>query len=208
MNRKGKAATGFAWAGVAKDVADRAGYELVSYSVWGGLAFKLPRPVSPCIQFFIQRVASGQVAPLAFVGIYVEAFEREWRDRLLQTNVSPDLDDLPFGLHVANISSLRPRPWVPTSPSDEDVGVVDSWLARVFEYAKRLPSSMDALVSAIETDKIADHNLEAYRGHSLKVCGFVRWLRRTRGVDVRERLMPLLTDQTEPYDVGVMLGEP
>jgi hypothetical protein len=67
---------------------------------------------------------------------------------------------------------------------------------------------MDDLVQAIETNKIADHSVEAYCGHSVKVRGLIQWLRRAQGVDVSERLLPLLTDDTEPYDVAVMLGEP
>lgn len=208
MNQKSKARTGFAWAVVAKEEAERAGFERVSYSVWGGDAFRLAGPVSPCVQFFIQPVTSGQVAPLAFVGIYIEAFERQWRDRLLQTEMSPELDDLPFGLHVANVASLMPRPWVPTSPSNEDIGAVRNWLGRLFDYARRLPSTMDALVYAIGTGRIADHSLEAYRGHSVKLRGLVRWLHRTHGVDVSDRLLPLLTDRTEPYDVNKMLDAP
>jgi len=180
----------------------------VGYRVWGGDAFRLPEPVSPCVQFFIQPVSPSEIAPLVFFGVFVDAFEADWRDRLLQTDLSPDLDDLPFGLHVANIASLMPRPWVPTSPSDEDVRAIQVWLERVFEYARRLPASMADLLAAIEMNKIADHDLSSYRGHSVKVRGFVQWLRRTHGIDVSERLLPMLTDRTDPYDVEVMLGEP
>lgn len=208
MNRKNRARIESTWAAVAKDAAGRAGFDRVGYPLQGGDAFRLAWPVSPCVQFFIQRVTATEVAPLAFVGVYVEAFEGEWRDRLLQTDLSPELDDLPFGLHVGNVAGLRPRPWVPTSPSDQDIIAVQVWLGRVFEYARRLPSSIGALVTAVEANQIADHTLAAYRGHSLKVRGLVQWLRRTHGIDVGAQILPLLTDQTDPYDVRVMLGEP
>jgi len=196
-----------AWPALAKDAALRAGFERVGYPLQGGEAFRLAGPVSPCVQFFIQRVTSSKMAPLAFVGVYVEAFEGEWRDRLLQTDLSPELDDLPFGLHVGNVASLGPRPWVPTSPSDQDASAAQDWLVRVFAYARRLPSSMDDLVAALKTNNIADHILRAYRGHSVKIRGLVQWLRRTHGIDVSEQVLPLLTDRTEPYDAQRMLRE-
>ena len=199
---------GFAWAGVGKDVAERAGFVPVGHPVQDGDAFRLATPVSPLVQFFVQRVTATEVAPLAFVGVYVAAFEAEWRGRLLQTDLSPDLEGPLFGLHVGNVATLRPRPWVPASPSDQDANAVRDWLARVFEYARLLPASLDALVSALETNKIADHSVAAYRGHSVKIRGLIQWLRRTHGIDVSARVLPLLTDQTDPYDVRVMLGEP
>ena len=38
-----------------------------------------------------------------------------------------------------------------------------------------------------------------------KVRGLVEWLHRVHDIDVREPVLPLLSDRTEPYDVNVML---
>ena len=115
---------------------------------------------------------------------------------------------MPFALYAANIAKLRPRPWSPNSPSDQDVASVRDWLDLLFDHAKRLPSSVDGLAAAIEANKIADHNAEAYLGHPVKVRGLVEWLHRNHGVDLRARVLPHLRDHTEPYDVNVMLGPP
>ncbi len=86
---------------------------------------------------------------------------------------------------------------------------MQDWLGRVFDYAKRrLPSGVPALVSAFDAGRIADHSVEAYLGHPVKVRGLVGWLRRARGIDVGERVLPLLGGRTEPYDVSAMLGPP
>jgi len=82
------------------------------------------------------------------------------------------------------------------------------WLDRAFEYAKRLPSSMESLIAAIESARMVDHTVEGYFGHPVKVRGFVEWLRRTHGVDVGGELLPGLDPRTEPYDVDAMLGRP
>ncbi len=86
---------------------------------------------------------------------------------------------------------------------------MQDWFGRVFAYAKRLPSSMPELISAISEDNIDGEGLWAYFGHPVKIRGFVEWLRRTSGsTNVAKHLLPLLEDRTEPYDVNVMLDDP
>jgi hypothetical protein len=67
---------------------------------------------------------------------------------------------------------------------------------------------MNDLMAAIEANRIADHEVWAYLGHPVKVRGLVDWMRRAHGVDVGGRLLPLLSDRTDPYDVQTMLGRP
>ena len=125
----------------------------------------------------------------------------------MRTDSPPEYEGPAFGLNALNVRALRPRPWSPDPPSAEDVAALGEWFDRVFEYAsRRLPSSMDSLVAAIEANRIADHDVGAYHGHPVKVRGFVDWLRRTHAVDLGPRLLPLLPNRTEPYDVSVMLG--
>ena len=202
-----RARRGFAWNALARAAAGRAGFHDAPYSLEGD-TFTRHGAVSPFVQIFFRRVTNTETSPAAFVGVHVDEFEREWRGRLRRTAVSELGEFPPFALHVANMAVLRPRPWSPNSPSAEDVASVEEWLDRVFDYAKRLPSSLPALVAAIEANKIGDHIVEFYLGHPVKVRGLVEWLGRTHGVDVRERVLPLLGDDTEPYDLNVMLRPP
>lgn len=195
----------FAWGALARTAAERAGFQDGPYQLEGN-TFNRKGVVSPLVQVFFQRVTNTETAPVAFVGVHVDDFEREWRDRLLRTTVSEVGEFPPFALHAMNIAAFRPRPWSQNLPGDEDIAAVRDWLDRVFDYAnRRLPSSVAALAAAIEANKIADHNVEAYLGHPVKVRGLVGWLRRVHGVDVSGRVLPLLGDRTEPYDVSVML---
>lgn len=194
------------WSGIAEEAAGRAGFTKPPYPLLGQ-AFYLGGEVSPSVLVGFQRVAPKTVAPEVAVGVYIEPFEREWLDRLLRTDSSPEYEGPAFGLHGANVRALRPRPWCSDPPSAEDIAALGEWFDRAFEYAKRLPSSMDSLVAAIEANRIADHDVGAYHGHPVKVRGFVDWLRRARGVDLGPKLLPLLPDRTEPYDVNVMLGD-
>jgi len=193
------------WARFAAQSARNAGYAETPCPL-EGQPFSLPGEVAPCVQVFVRRVTFNEVAPEAFIGVYLEAFERGWRDRLIRTGLDPKHQTPTFGLHIANVLRLGLTPWAPNAPSDQDVAAVKDWLDRVFDYAKRLPSSLDSLVAAINANKIADHNVEAYLGHPVKVRGFVQWLRREHGIDIGDRLLPLLSDRTEPYDVRAMLG--
>jgi hypothetical protein len=146
------------------------------------------------------------VAPDAWLGVYVEAFENAWRDRRFKTGLPAKRDSPVFVLSSLNFASLRPRPWVSSSPSDQEVATVAEWLDRAFEGAKRLPSSTESLLAAIESARIDDQTVEAYLGHPVKVRGFVQWLRLEHGVDLGGRLLPGLSLRTEPYDVEAMLG--
>jgi hypothetical protein len=197
----------FAWQTVARASALRASFQDVRRRI-DGEAFTQSSAVSPSVEVFFQRVTGPETAPEAIFGVHVKEFEREWRDRRRQMGLSELDENLPFVLHAANIAALRPRPWSPNPPSDQDVASVREWLDRVFDYAKRLPSSVPALVTAIEANKIADHNVEAYLAHPVKVRGLIEWLHRNHGVDLRARVLPLLSDRTGPYDLNVMLGPP
>lgn len=204
---RSRAEKSYDWAALARQSAKEVGFEDVTGLLLRGEAFKLGGAVSPCVQVFFQRVTNTDIAPFAFLGVFVEEFEGDWGDRLLRTRLPAKSEDTPFCLYVANIAGLRPRPWCATSPSDQHVAAMQGWLVQVFDYARRrLPSSMTSLVAAVEADRIADHPIWAYLGHPVKVRGFVEWLRRTQGVDVGEHVLPLLDDRTEPYDVRVMLG--
>jgi hypothetical protein len=204
---RSKLKDGFAWKALAKAAAERAGYHDAPY-VLEGDTFTRKGAVSPLVQVFFRRVTNRETAPMAFLGVHVDEFEREWCGRLRGTAVSEAGEFPPFALHVANMAELRPRPWSPNSPSGQDVALVEDWLDRAFDYAKRLPSNLPELVAAIEANKIADHNVEAYLGHPVKVRGLVEWLHRKHGVDVSARVLPLLSDDTEPYDLNLMLGPP
>jgi hypothetical protein len=205
--RRSNPKEGFAWGALARTAAEQAGYQDAPYLL-EGTAFTREGGVSPFVQVFFQRVTNTETAPVAFLGVHVTDFEREWRDRLRRTAESEVGEFPPFALHAMNVWGLMERPWSPNSPAEEDIAAVQDWLDRVFDYAKRLPPSVPALVAAIEANKIADHNVEAYLGHPVKVRGLVEWLHRNHGVDLRSRVLPLLSDRTEPYDLNIMLGPP
>ena len=172
-----------------------------------GQTFILGGEVSPSVQVFLQCVTDTDVAPYVYFGVYVEAFEQDWHDRLLRTDVPPESEGLPLSLHSLNMKSLSPRPWCPIPASVQDAASVREWLDRAFEYARRLPSSIDSLVAAIEANRIVDHILEAYLAHPVRVRGLLQWLRREHGVSLEERVLPLLSDRTGLYDVQMMLGD-
>lgn len=199
----------FDWASVVRRSAVKA--QFLDTPLLRGQAFNLGGEVAPSVQVFFQPVTKVQVAPIAFLGIYVEQFERAWMDRLRQTALSSEApqEDPPFVTLADNFVGLRPRPWAPPrSPSGEDIATTEDWFGRVFAYAKRLPRSMPDLISAIAEDSIDGEGLWAYLGHPVKVRGFAEWLRRTRGVNVAEQLLPQLEDRTDPYDVALMLDDP
>jgi hypothetical protein len=204
MNQN-RARRGFAWDALSRAAAKRAGYQDAPYQL-EGMSFLRKTGVSPFVQVIFRRVTASDTAPAAYLGVHVDEFEREWRGRLRLTAESGIGEFPPFALYSMNIEPIMERPWSPNSPSDQDVASVEAWLDRAFEYAKRLPSSLPALVTAIVANRIADHPLEFYLGHPVKVRGLVQWLLRVHDVDVRERVLPLLSDRTEPYDVNVMLG--
>ena len=197
---------GRVWRALADQAAGRAGFE-VTYSPLQGYSFSLPGPIAPSVDLFFRRITFSEVAPEALLGIYAEAFEADWRDRILRTGQSVWLESPALILYSANLASLRPRPWVPASPSKPDLESMLDWLDRLFAYAARLPSSVEALVAALESNSILEHKASSFLGHPVKVRGFFQWLRRTYGVQVGDNLLPLLTDRTEPYDVEAMLGE-
>ena len=200
--------SGFAWDELTRAVAGRAGFQPAPYVLEGG-SFTRGSAVSPFVQVFFQHVTNRQTAPAAFVGVHVDDFEREWRARLRRNGAAEAGEFPPFALHAMNVASLRPRPWATNSPDANEVAAVQEYLDRTFAYAsQRLPSSLPSLMTAIEANRIADHTVEFYLGHPVKVRGFVEWLRRVQGVDVGDRVLPLLSDYTEPYDVNAMLGPP
>lgn len=185
--------------------AERGGFKSASSDLEGE-PFSIGGAVSPSVQVFFQRITFTEVAPVVWLGVYVEAFECEWRDRRLKTGLPAGGQSPVFGLDSMNVASLRPRPWVSNSPSDQEVAKVAEWLDRAFEYAKRLPSSLESLLAAIESGRMVDHPVTHYLGHPVEVRGFVEWLHREHGVDVAARLLPGLSLRTEPYDVQAMLG--
>ena len=193
------------WMALARRAANGAGFEgtrcPLAYS-----SYSLPSEISPSLQIFFQKITSVEVAPDAFIGVYVEAFELEWSDRLRRTGLSPNFENPPFLLLATNVPSLMRRPWARNSPPDQDAVAVVDWLDRAFQYAKQLPSSVDSLAAAIEANRIADHPVESYLGHPVKVRGFIGWPRRVHSIDLSGRVLPLLSNRTEPYDVQVMLG--
>ncbi len=171
-------------------------------------AFRLEGEVAPYLEVFFEHVTNTHVAPEALLGIYVEEFERDWCERLQRTSKPLAGERPPFLLLAANVKPLMQRPWSPKSPSPQDVAAVRDYLERTFEYAKRLPSSIDGLTAAIQANKIGDHEVWFYLGHAVKVRRFVEWMRRVRGIDLGDRLLAGLGDETEPYDVKVMLDAP
>jgi hypothetical protein len=196
----------FQWGLLIRRAADRAGYQDV-HGHLRGEAFSLGGEVSPSVQVFIQPVTNADVAPIVFFGLHVNDFERDWRARLGRTALPAEFrDDPPFCLNAVNVKTLGERPWSPKSPSDRDVAAVQDWLDRAFVYARSLPANMPGLIAAIEANHIGDHEVWAYLGHPVKVRGFVGWLSRAKGVDLGARLLPLLSDRTEPYAVNAMLG--
>ena len=202
-----RANRGYAWDALATRSAERGGFERLG-SYLEGQPFGLGGAVSPTVQVFFQRITFTEVGPVVWLGVYVDAFEDEWRDRRLMTGLPAKGQSPVFALDGANVRCLSPRPWVSISPSDQEVADMAEWLDRAFEYAKRLPSSMESLIAAIESTRMVDHTVESYLGHPVKVRGFVEWLRRTHGVDVGGELLPGLDPRTEPYDVDAMLGRP
>jgi len=199
----------FDWTSLVRTSADKAQFHDAPFL--RGQAFSLGGDVAPSVQVFFQPVTNAQTAPIAFLGIYVEEFERSWLDRLRKTASSSEApqEDPPFVTLADNVASLRPRPWAPPqSPSGEDVAAMQDWFGRVFAYAKRLPSSMPDLIGAIAEDNIDGEALWAYFGHPVKVRGFVEWMRRTRGVNVAAKMLRQLEDRTDPYDVAAMLDDP
>lgn len=203
----GKSRERFAWADLARQSAEAAGFRPARWRLAAG-SFGLARQVSAYVRVGFQRVTNVNVAPEVFVGMYTEEFELEWSDRLTRTSLPPEFEEAPpLSLHALNIDRLCPRPWPANSPSDQDVAEVRDYLDRAFEYARGFPSGVDDLAAAIHSDRLGEHSVEAYLGHPVKVRGFVQWLHRRHGIDVGERVLPLLTDRTGQYDVRAMLAE-
>jgi len=136
------------WIALAEQAAKRAGFEAVRYPLVGQ-AFSLGGEVAPSLQLFFQRVTFTEIAPEAFLGVYVEAFEREWGERLSRTVLPPEFDgdSPPFALHIANVGRLRPRPWVSNSPTEEGVAAVLDWLGRAFEWRPSRPTGWASIRS-------------------------------------------------------------
>jgi hypothetical protein len=201
-----RARSNYAWDDLAIRSAQRSGFERLSGGYLAGDPFSFGGAVSPCVQVFFQRTTSTELGPVAWLGVYVEAFESEWRDRLLMTDVPAEGESPVLALDSRNVRRLRPRPWVSVTPSEPEVSDMTAWLDRAFEYARLLPSSMEDLIAVIDSTRIVDQTLESYLGHPVKVRGLVAWLFRTQGVDVSGRLLPLLPDRTDPYNVDAMLG--
>jgi hypothetical protein len=197
----------FDWALIARISAERAHFQ--DAPLLHGDSFRLGGDVAPSVQVYFQRVAGRRIAPTAILGVHVEDFEREWRERLKRAK-SRDLEgNPPFGRQAINVDGLSPRPWVaPTQPPPEDIAAMRRWFDRVFASVRRFPQSMPSLIDAIEHDNIDGAPLWCYMGHPVKVRGFVQWLRRTHGVNLGEHLLPTLEDRTEPFDVNVMLDDP
>ena len=202
--------SGYDWASLVRLSAERAGFN--KSTLLRGQSFSKGGEVSPSLQFFLQRVTNTEVAPIAWLGVYVEEFEREWLDRLRHVTSSPqDLDeDPPFCLLADNIERLRPRPWAPANtPSSEDAASMRLWCDHVFEHAEALPSSMPDLITAITKNDLDGRGCKLWNcvGHPVKVRGFVGWLARNHGLVIPERRLAELPDRTEPYDLSVMLDD-
>jgi hypothetical protein len=197
----------FPWPKLFAQLAESAGFRPVRWPLRSG-SFGISREVSPYVDVSFRHVTNVDVAPDIYLGVYAEEFEHEWGERLKRTPLPPRFDEPPpFLLYAFNVASLMPRPWVPRSPSDQHIGEMLHYLERVLDYARQFPSNIDSLVAAIQANRIAEHTVEAYLCHPVKVRGFVQWLIRTHGIDVSEYVLPHLTDMTDPYDVPVMLGE-
>jgi hypothetical protein len=194
----------FDWAALARQAAEAAGYTRVPLPP-ADFAFRFDGQVAPYLDVGFQQVTDTHLAPEVHLGIYIEEFERDWCERLQRTSEPLAGERPPFLLLIANVKEFMDRPWSPKSPSPQDVAAVRDYLDRAFEYAKRLPRSIDNLVAAIQANKIGDHEVWFYCGHSVKVRRFVQWMRRVHGVDLGDRLLAGLDDETEPYDVRVML---
>jgi hypothetical protein len=173
-----------------------------------GASFSLGGEIAPSVEIFFQRVSTAEIAPEVFLGIYADRFEDEWRERLKKTGLSAVGGSPALGLHIANVSSLRPRPWSPFLPSAHDVDALEGWLDRVFEYATQLPSSVQSLANAITRGRILEEKLLIWMGHPVKVRAFSQWLTRTYNIQIGDDVLRLLEDRTEPYDVDIMLGPP
>jgi hypothetical protein len=197
----------FDWAALAEQAARAAGYARLAFPT-AEPAFRLEGEVAPYLEVGFQHVTNTHVAPEVHLGIYIEAFERDWCERLQRTS-EPLAGERPaFLLLIGNVKQFMERPWSPKSPSPQDVAAVRDYLDRAFEYARRLPRSIESLAAAIQANKIGDHAVWFYRAHPVKVRRFVQWMRRVHGLDLGDRLLAGLADRTEPYDVKVMLDAP
>src|ERR1700722_6140311 len=99
--RRNRAKEAFAWPALARQSAERGGFRPSPYPM-AVETFCRAGDVSPIVQVFFQRVTFAETAPEALLGIDVEPFEREWRDRLSRTDLAPAFESPSFGLHVAN----------------------------------------------------------------------------------------------------------
>jgi hypothetical protein len=195
------------WIAVAREAASRAQFRPVETPLQGE-AFCLPGEVCPSVQVFFQKITRSEIAPDAWLGLYVPEFERDWRERLPSGPLKSLPDEPPLGVLAANIERLRPRPWVAASPTAQGVAAVGEWLDRAFECAATFPTNMPSLIETIRRNNIAGFELWALHGHPVKVRGFAGWLRRTHGVDLSESLLRGIDSRVEPYDASVMLDSP
>jgi hypothetical protein len=144
---------------------------------------------------------------VAWSGLYLPEFERDWWARMARGRSPADVDDAPLVYDMRNVAHLMKRPWVSARrPSVADIAAAADWLGRAFDHAKAtLPTDLASLISGIQQDSIGGFELWKVRGNPVKVRGLAGWLRRVHGVDVSEPLLRALPKRHTGYDLDAML---
>jgi hypothetical protein len=196
----------FDWTPIVRESAERAGFRPTP-TLLRGEAFCLQGEAAPCLQAFFLPITDTKVGPVAWQGIYLPAFERDWWERMTRSRSATEADDAPLLIDVMNVAHLGKRPWVSARrPSANDIAAASDWLDRAFDHAKTtLPTDLPSLISGIQQDSVGGFQLWKVRGNPVKVRGFAGWLRRVHGIDVSEPLLRGLPKWTTSYDLDAML---
>jgi hypothetical protein len=196
----------FDWAPIVRESAGRAGFQPTPTPLRGE-AFCLKGEVAPCLQAFFLPIRDTKVGPVAWQGVYLPAFERDWCARMARSRSAAEVDDAPLAIDAMNVAHLGKRPWVSaTRLSAADIAAAADWLGRAFDHARRtLPTDLASLISGIQQDSIGGFELWKVRGNPVKVRGLAGWLRLVHGVDVSEPLLRWLPKWATGYDLDAML---